>query len=313
MRYWVTTHWPATTTNPTAIDTDIWLPNGRESVGERILPGDLVAVYESKSGKKILKTYPDESVVSIPRIQGKEGIILYGEVLLKISAYPDSTREFYSDGTDIWWRWHSPVKVLSQSGFLSRKNLCKILKYSGNYNLHGFGENHSGLKEISHDQFFEIKNIFLKHNPIVLPKLKPPRSRMGHGKGGESQAHKDLKHYISSDPESVLGEIGLVTRREEFPFGTGDRADVVLSDEHDRIIGLEVELSVDESDNSGPLQAIKYRRMLEYLTNRTPGDSRSILVAHYISQGVKVRCKKYGIETHEVTIDDVQKWKSNTD
>lgn len=311
MRYWVTTHWPTTTDYPNAIDKDIWLPVGRESVGERVQPGDYVAVYESKSGRNILKTYADKSVKSIPRIQGKEGIILYGEVLSKISAFPDSSREFYSDGTDIWWKWYAPVKVLSQSGFLSRLDLCNILGYSENYNLRGFGEDHSGLKEISHVQFNQIKKIFLDHNPIELPQFKSPHSFIGHGKGGESQAHKELKHYVSSNPELVLGERGLITLREEYPFGTGDRADIVLYDEHNRIIGLEVELFVDESDNSGPIQAIKYRRMLEYITDRNPGDSRSILVAYHISQEVKKRCKKYGIETHEILKDDVCKWKSN--
>lgn len=311
MKYWLTTHWPARTDEPDVVDSGVWLPDGRESAGDAMCPGDLVAVYESQSGRNILKVSLDGSSTAIPRIRGKMGVVLYGEVISKISAMPDSSPEVYSNGTSIWWRWHTPLKVLSKSGYLSRQNLCRILGHSAKYNFHGYGKRHSGLNEITADEFFQIKKMFHLHNPIDLPNLKLPRSEPGYGEGGESEAHKNLKRYISSQPELALSEKGLTTIREEYLFITGDRADIILSDEHGRIIGLEVELNIDESDNSGPLQAIKYRRMLEYLTNRSPGDSRSILVAHNISNAVKDRCKKYGIETHEISKSDVRRWKSN--
>ncbi|MBU1635182.1 DUF91 domain-containing protein [bacterium] len=311
MKYWLTTHWPPTIDNKDEVGSGIWLPEDRASAGKRIEPGDLVAVYESQSGKKILKTFSDGHKETIPRIGGRKGIILYGEVLSKISAQQEYPREYYADGTDIWWKWYAPVKILSQSGFLSNKDLCNILGFSKNYSFHGFGEEHSGLKEITQKQFFQIKMEFLNNNPIILPDLKSSGGGPGHDKGGESQDHKDLKQYIASNPELALSEKGIKTIRKEYPFGTGDRADIVLSDNNNCIIGLEVELNVDESDNSGPLQAIKYRRMLEYLTNRTPGDSRSILVAYSISENVKLKCEKYDIETHELPREIVNKWKVN--
>lgn len=311
MRYWLTTHWPPTIDNKDEVDSGIWLPEDRASVGKRIESGDLVAVYESKSGRKILKKYSDGHIETIPRICGRMGVILYGEVLSKISAQQNYPREYYADGTDIWWKWYAKVNILSQSGFLSSKDLCNILDFSENYSFHGFGEGHSGLKEITKKQFYQIKREFLNNNPIVLPGLESSGGSSNHDKGGESQDHKDLKRYIASNPELALSEKGIKTIQQEYPFGTGDRADIVLSDSNNCIIGLEVELNVDESDNSGPLQAIKYRRMLEYLTNRTPGDSRSILVAYSISDAVKLKCKKYDIETYELPREIINKWKVN--
>jgi hypothetical protein len=72
-----------------------------------------------------------------------------------------------------------------------------------------------------------------------------------------------LKNFVASNPVTALNEPGLRTLGVEYEFPTKDRADIVLVDQHNRIIGVEIEPSVDNIDLVGPLQAIKYQYMLE--------------------------------------------------
>ncbi|MCG2710905.1 MAG: hypothetical protein L6416_01010 [Candidatus Omnitrophica bacterium] len=57
----------------------------------------------------------------------------------------------------------------------------------------------------------------------------------------------------------MLNEEGLITIGKEYPFPTNDRADIVLKDKYGRIIGVEIEVEVNDDENAGPIQAIKYR------------------------------------------------------
>ena len=98
----------------------------------------------------------------------------------------------------------------------------------------------------------------------------------------------------------------------EYEFPTNDRADIVLVDQHNRIIGVEVEPSVDNIDLVGLLQAIKYQYMLECFTDREPGDSRGILIAHSISNQIKEICLRYGIEYCEISHEVVDTWVTQT-
>jgi RecB family endonuclease NucS len=113
---------------------------------------------------------------------------------------------------------------------------------------------------------------------------------------------------VAQNPSLALAEPGLTTVETEYSFGTGDRADIVLVDSYGRIVGVEVEPKVGDANEYGPLQAIKYRRMLEWKTNRSPGDSRSVLVAYSISPIMRQKCVRYGIECYEVSLNSVQQW-----
>ena len=137
----------------------------------------------------------------------------------------------------------------------------------------------------------------------------PPRGR-GIGTG-ESKEHLLLKSYVALHPESVLNEPDVRTIKVEYQFPTGDRADILLEDEFGRVIGMEIEVNVEDNQFEGLLQAIKYRYMSELITDRTPGDSRAILVAYRISQNMKCLCEKYHIQYIEIEKHIIEKWSSS--
>jgi hypothetical protein len=224
----------------------------------------------------------------------------YGQVTQALYSLSDSAPEEYADGSTIWWRWFAPVEVLSRSGFLPRPEVALSLGYKPTYNFRGFGTFHSGLLEISAEQYQDITRKFHDARRLELRSYPVPRAPGSGGGDGESAAHRNLKQFVAANASAALGEPGLRTVRVEYPFPTGDRADLVLADAHDRVVAVEVEPSVGEADVVGPLQAIKYRFMLEWVSNREPGDSRAMLVAHSISPQIRGLCRIYGVECIEV-------------
>lgn len=308
MNYWFTTHWP-----PRVDDSDdgrttgVWVPEGREQAASDLRKGDYVAVYEAQSGRTEVRKLPNGTTVNVPCQPGRGGMICYGVADSDISADENSQQESYVDGSEIWWRWYAPVSICSRSGFVARANVLRILGYNPNYNFHGFGDYHSGLKKISESQFWLLVKAFHASRPIRLP---TPTGSMGSSRksGEEGPVHLNLKRYVASNPAVALKERGLRTLHLEYKFSTNDRADIVLADRHDRIIGLEIEPSVLGDDVIGLLQAIKYRYMLECVAKRERGDSRGILVSHEISEQVKTACEQYGIEYFEISRNVVDSW-----
>lgn len=233
-------------------------------------------------------------------------MICYGTIDAAISAIPDSQPQKYADGSEIWWRWYAPVTILSRSGFVNRGDALRILGYNPSYSLRGFGDYHSGLKKISESEFNSLVNAFHASRPIQLPvNASGGKPRNG---GEEGTVHLNLKNYVASNPAAALNEPGLRTLGVEYEFPTNDRADIVLVDQHNRIIGVEIEPTVSDSDLVGLLQAIKYQHMLECVTGREPGDSRGILVAHSIGAQVKALCAHYGIECYKISREMVDSW-----
>jgi len=115
--------------------------------------------------------------------------------------------------------------------------------------------------------------------------------------------------FVAADPSSTINEPGLSTLRVEYSFTSGDRADIVLVDQYSRIVAVEIEIEpeVTAMDEAGPLQAIKYRHMLEWSANRAPGDSRALLIAHKIDTVIREKCVKYGVECYEIPRERVIK------
>lgn len=172
----------------------------------------------------------------------------------------------------------------------------RVLGYADGYGLRGFGERHSGLGEISEEQFRDLTSLFRGELPR-LPKFTTRRPVGLTGEGaGESSEHVKLKERVARNPSAVLGEAGLALVAEEYLFPTGDRADLVLSDAFGRIVGVEIEVEVQDGQPEGLLQAIKYRRMLELVAGRNPGDSRSMLIAYQIAKPMAELADRYGIE-----------------
>jgi len=312
MSYWLTTHWPPAETDTASRFAPrfegVWLPDGRESAGHALAPGDLVLVYEAKNGPTEVRQTPDGTARKIKRVRGAEGIAAIARVTAELSAggQPEPTK--YANGREIWWRWLAPTEILSRTGFVGRSDVNEVLGYRPSWNLHGFGDRHSGLKRVSQGDFQDLEEKFTTSRPISLPIAQTIVSRSGSGTGIESAAHRLLKEYIAFDPSVALDEAGLKTIDVEYKFGTGDRADCVLADRPGRIIGVEIEVSVGDAQLVGMLQAIKYRYMLEPLTERSPGDSRAFLVAHEISEGMRELCERYSVECFIVSKEIVDRW-----
>lgn len=311
MRYWLTTHWPLRQGDSPAVSSGVWLPEGREAAGAKLAPGDMVLVYESKSGRTEVRQLPDGLLKKIPCQTGREGIVFYGRVAADLTTIPGSQPEQYTDGSSIWWRWYAPLTILSQSGFVPRNEVNIALDYKPSYNFRGFGALHSGLRELSDIEFQDIFTKYHAWNPLTLPSCQVPHGGGTTGGGGESDTHLFLKEYVAANPATAIGEQGLKTLGVEYPFPPGDRADIVLTDIHNRVVAVEIEPSVGSSEDIGPLQAIKYRYMLEWVTKRAPGDSRAILIAHSIHKSIRKVCDIYGVECVEVDKREVAKWRKS--
>ena len=216
----------------------------------------------------------------------------------------DIEPEKYIEGTkisEIWWCWHADLELISRSGFVPRKDVCKALGYSESYNFRGFGDAHSGLKKINAKVFEELCSLFLEGGRKALLPVIQSNEGNSYGGGGESDAHRALKHYVAKHCSDVFGEDGLKWVHTEYQFSTGDRADIVLEDKYGRIMGVEIEVDVGKSDLTGTLQAIKYRWMLEVLRSCKHGDSRAALVAYTIDEEVKRISEAYNVECIEVS------------
>lgn len=299
--YWLTTHWPP------ADDGDgefgIYVPEGRHRKAlEAFQVGDLALIYESATGRKLKAARED---ANLPR--GAMGIVALVEATSPLRARKCPRAE-YANGTDIWWRYRASTRVVSRSGFVPHEEVLAALDYNPNYNFRAFGDEHSGLKRISEEQFGKLATPFLQDvadlpspNEIDLDVAgKVGRFGGRFGGGGESEAHLHLKNFVAADPSGALGESGLRLVRREYPFCTGDRADVVLRDRIGRVVGVEIELEVGRNDWAGVLQAIKYRFMLALVEGKENPDTRSFLVAHRIHPAVRSVCMKYDVECFEI-------------
>jgi len=308
MNWWVTTHWPPREDDPDTVADGLWVPDGRQTAGEDVRKGDMVVVYQAKTGRTEIRRQPDGKVLFVKNLKGKEGVIAIAEAQCPLYALEGSIHKEYTDGSKIWWRWYAPLKVMTRSGFIPRKRLNEILGYAPSYSLRGFGDAKSGLKKISQERFDEILRAFIE-DLLTPPKLPPKPGKPHDAPGGvESKEHRHLKEYIADNPTAVLQEDGVRHLFTEYAFCTNDQADVVLQDKFGRVIGVEVEVAIDETNLAGMLQAIKYRYMLEVTHERSAGDSRALLVAYRISPAVKTLCKAYNVETVEVAEELVTEW-----
>ncbi len=308
MNYWITTQWPPRVgDDDRGTGTGVSVPEGRQQAAEDMRSGDYVAVYEASSGPTEVRERPDGTTIKVACKPGRGGMICYGTADSVVTAIPDSRPKRYVDGRELWWRWYTRLSVLSRTGFVERPVLNKILGYKPGNPLRGFGDRRSGLKKIEKPVFDALVQAFHDSRMIDLP-TNSGEDGHGRGGGGEGAVHLNLKSYVASNPASALNEPGLRLLRVEYTFPTNDRADIVLVDRHNRIVGVEIKALIGDNDMAGPLQAIKYRHMLECVTRRECGDSRGMLLAHEISTNVKDVCAEYGIECREISREAVDSW-----
>jgi len=317
-RYWLTSHWPPL--KGKRLVAGVWIKDGKQAAGADLRPGDKLLIYETKTGPSELIRHQDGSTTRLPRERGDGRIIMIAEVDEKLHVDQTSKPKEYVGRKPIWWLWFASATPISTSGFVPREEVNRVLtkksgrKYNLNYNFRGFGELNSGLKELDKEEFQLLVQNFRSNagpRPIVRRALRvPPRRRRGKG-GIESPAHRLLKDYVFADPTAALGEEGLTRIEKEYRFYTGDKADVVLEDQFGNIIGVEVETRVDDAELEGPLQAIKYRSMLELEKGRRRGDGRAFLVAYSISRKIRQLCADYGVECFEIDAKRVKNWRKS--
>ena len=305
MNYWLTTHWPRPQGTPNSEPyADVWVKDGQWNVIKRLAPGDLVFIYESRSGPLPLGHKPDGSTYVLPKAEGRAGLVALVRVVECAIEPPDSVERPYDNGEVMWWRYRVPTEPVNSGGFLTREEFLPVLGYNANWNLHGFGDNHSGVKELTARQFTAVRELYEESADREDRKRVDSNARGGHfgGQGGEGAVHRELKERIAADPSAILGEIGLSLYGVEFPFNcTGDRIDVVLRDKDKKFVAVEVEVECDRNHLAGALQCMKYRAMLAYYFNRPVEEVRCILVAHNIAPEVNARCVGFDIKTITVT------------
>ena len=308
MNYWLTTHWPPTED----VDLDdfepegVWLRDGKQQAGTELAVGDEVLIYQTQTGRAEIGYVRGEETVFYPT-QGKQGIIAIAEITGNLKEIPGSRPSKYVDGSEIWWRWHADTETISTNGFVPLREVNRVLGYSPDYALRGLGSYNSGLKKLDEAQFFELVKIF-RGRPRIVTAIRKAKSRGGwptRGGEGESVGHRMLKQFVASNPADVLKERGLKTLSIEYEFPTGDKADIVLEDALGRIVGVEVETSVDEFQMEGILQAIKYRYMLALMYERKNRETRAFLVAHTIANQAKSICDQYDVECFTVEPDSM--------
>lgn len=272
----------------------------KEDVIAAMAPGDLVWMYESETGRDILKHMANGEIKKIKHHRGRGQVVTLAQVVAPPSADNESEPVRYADGTSIWWKWYAPTKTLSSAGRISRAFLNSVLGYKDNYTFRGFGSRHSGLMEVQADVHRELLHEFVSSRKLVDELLLRTAERTAQTRrygAGESQLHKDIKEKVATQPELVFGEEGLTLVEKEFCFGaTGDRIDVLLRDRFGRYVAVEVEPDCGENHLSGPLQCMKYRALIAFYFTYRVEEVRCALVAPSIHESVEKKALSYGIE-----------------
>jgi len=311
MNAWLTTQWPPRKGSSDNLHSCIYLPDGREAAGENISPGDTVFIYECGSGRIIVRTHADGTEERVACRRGRQGIVTVAKVLTPVML-TDNKPDHYADGGTLWWRWVAETHEEVTTGFVSASDVKNVLGYKPGFNFHGFGDKHSGVKWLTQEQCEALLTLFRSSQPPVESPPKGTYSGKPVSGGGEGPEHKALKEYVAAQPSLALQETDLKTVALEYEYPCGDRADVVLSDNMNRPIGVEVEVEQNDTELEGLLQAIKYRHMLAVMHDRPFRETRAVLVAHKLSEGIKYRCRQYEVQAVEITREEVAQWLQQT-
>lgn len=137
----------------------------------------------------------------------------------------------------------------------------------------------------------ELQHIFSYrawHDVLSALSLNPAKSNFSSeikkaaafGGGGESDAHKRLKTYVSQNPAVVGLPVNTPEGLTEFPLASGDAVDVRFLGKKDWI-AVEVKSSISgEADiTRGLFQCVKYKAVMEamQLASGLPQNARAIL------------------------------------
>ena len=152
MRYWLTVQWPPLQewTKP---PLGVYLADGRQKAGQNLRPGDLIFIYQAKTGRPIKGAGPYRL--------GREGIIFLVKATTEIEEHPGEKPTQYKNGTTLCWKWQAKT-LLEEYGFCPRQIVCQVLGYHPNYTFRGFGIYRSGLYELEKNEFDSLLERFRK-------------------------------------------------------------------------------------------------------------------------------------------------------
>jgi len=297
-RYWLTTHWPPLETEDVSLG--VYICNGRQEAGRDLQVGDMVLIYEAGSCPDVLRRKADGSPPEwLKHRSGRKGIVAIIQLSEALLLKGDEPETLYRDGSKRLWCWQAQGRMVNVSGFVPSRRAAEVMGKGTGFHFRAIGKRQSGLLEITEATYRALVDEFKSNRP--REKAPPAKRRVfrpspEHGEGGEGAIHKALKEAVYSDPSKVLGISDLKSIHMEYPFTTGDRADVVLEDFEGRYIAVEVEPAVTIDDLTGVLQAVKYRYMFAVDCRRDNDEVRAFLVAHHIDQDVVEICRRYGVE-----------------
>jgi hypothetical protein len=119
----------------------------------------------------------------------------------------------------------------------------------------------------------------------------------------ESEAHRQLKNYVASHPDSV-GLDTVTSVSVEYLFPSGDQVDVAFESAGNRWTVVEVELEGMTQTFVGLLQSVKYKALQEAILRikNIKGSVDSILVARSIPSQIKLLAEILKIRTFEIEI-----------
>ena len=305
MKYWLTTHWPhRIDSDKNTLHEGVHIPNGRENSVKQMQEGDFVFIYESKSGRPEKRKLITGDKIIVPCYEGKEGIVVLAKIITRPYELEDTEPKEYSDGSSIWWRYYAETEIINSHGFIPRNIVNRIIGYEENYNFRGFGSEHSGVKELSEEEYNLLLKEFTKNydKEIIAIKENSKINSTRNNSVPEGEIHKKLKELISANPSKYLDEMGIELIEIEHSFITGDRVDILLQDKCGRFIVVEVEPECKVANHIGTAQCMKYRSLMAFESNRFDNEIRALLVATKIAKDVNNKAKKYNIEVKEISI-----------
>jgi hypothetical protein len=315
LRYWITTHWPLYRRNRSPHHDGVYLQEGTQEAGRELHEWDKVLIYESRGGKTRVETLVDGTTRPIESNPGRAGIVTVADISSSLTKVnPAQAIQTYTDGTTKNWAWEAKTKNHISSGFVPLAAVNRALGYAPGSVLRGFGDRNSGLKEIDKATYDTLVQLFRRssektaHAPAPGGKPPPP----GHWRegGGEGPEHLALKEYVAKHPALVFGEPDIETVKVEYPFPSGDQADIILKDEAGRFIGVEIEIEQRDGQLEGLLQAIKYRHMVAVTEGARFDECRAALIAYRLAKTIKNLARKYDVETFELDRRKVTEWRN---
>jgi hypothetical protein len=309
VRYWIAAQAPPLESDPDRGFDCVSLAEGREALGLELEPGDLVLVYQSRSGRAVKQRSAEGGEVWVPTVAGRQGIAAVAEVEDRVTRDARISGTEYADGRELCWCWRAPIDAISTDGHVSLSDVNRILGFKPTYNFGGFAYRNSGLREIEAAQYWDLVEIFRGNARRARPARDsirgslPKRAVDRHAARG---ARRLLVDYVAADPAFALRETGLETLAVSHPLPAGASADIVLEDRAGTVVAVQVD---PEEDGLATVAHASIRRaMIELEMERRPGRSRVFVVAYSLSQEMREACTSYGVECFTVDKDLVRSW-----